>query len=93
MLWMTLPHIALKLPNPEPDPNPIQVSWDTPWPDYAPIHFEAAVLAEHVRGMATGGGWADPAEIDAELQNLISTVRMAFDSPPPAPLPSPSPSS
>ena len=68
-------------PNPDPDPNANQVRWDTPWPDYAPTHFEAAVLAKHVRGMKTGGGWADPAEIDTELENLISTVRVAFDSP------------
>ena len=67
------------------------VRWDTPWPDYAPTHFEAAVLAKNVRGLATGGGWADPAEIDAELKSLISTVRMAFDSPSPSPSPSQSP--
>ena len=62
--------------------------WDTPWPEYAPTHFESEVLAENVRG-GSGGGWADPAEIDAKLENLISTVRVAFDSPSPSPSPSP----
>ena len=58
-------------PNPDPDPNPNQVRWDTPWPDYAPTHFEAEVLAENVRG-GSGGGWADPAEIAAVIAFLLS---------------------
>ena len=56
-----------------------QVSWEKPWEDYAPTHFEAEVLAKNVRGMETGGGWADPAEIGPELEKEISTVRKTFE--------------
>ena len=57
-----------------------QVSWEKPWEDYAPAHFEAEVLAKNVRGMATGGGWADPAEIGPELTEVIRK-RLTFEGP------------
>ena len=55
-----------------------QVSWEKPWEDYAPTHFEAEVLAKNIRGMATGGGWADPAEIGPELTEVIRK-RLTFE--------------
>ena len=54
------------------------MSWEKPWADYAPAHFEAGVLAKNVRGMETGGGWADPAEIGPELTEVIRK-RLTFE--------------
>tara|TARA_B110001469_G_scaffold123023_1_gene134473 strand:- start:1529 stop:1753 length:225 start_codon:yes stop_codon:yes gene_type:complete len=55
------------------------VSWEKPWEGYTPTHFEAEVLAKNIRGMATGNGWADPAEIGPELREEICTERKTFE--------------
>ena len=90
------PSVSLVPPPPTPHPYPNrqrhplyparaavfdeQVSWEKPWEDYAPTHFEAEVLTKNIRGMETGGGWADPAEIGPELTEVIRK-RLTFEGP------------